>query len=208
MTPIRITSELLRAVRPQTPTDVAEKSAAALQRAFALYGITSRLQVAAALATVATECGFVPQEENLNYSAERLTQVWPSRFLTLASAAPFARNPQALANRVYGGRGGNGPEASGDGWRYRGRGFVQCTFRGNYRTYSPKGFNLENTPELLTQYGVSALNFCEYWTRRGVGKLADAGDLRRVRIAVNGGLIGYSEFLVYQARALKALGGA
>lgn len=200
-----ITPDLLRRIRPETPVQVAELAAAALGRAFTRYGLTSRAQLAAALATVATECGFAPIEENLNYSAGRLMQVWPSRFPTLAAAAPYAGNPQALANLVYANRLGNGGPASGDGWRYRGRGDVQCTGRANYRTYSPAPFDLERQPELLTQYGVSALNFCEYWTRRGCGRYADAGDLKRVRISVNGGLIGWAQFQLYHARALKAL---
>jgi putative chitinase len=87
------------------------------------------------LATAHHETGakFAPVEENLNYSAKRLTQVWPSRFPTLAAATPYANNPQKLANKVYGGRMGNvGPD---DGWRYRGRGFVQVTGKDNYSKY-------------------------------------------------------------------------
>lgn len=83
-----------------------------------------------------------PVSENLNYSAERIRQVWPSRFASVAAARPYARNPQKLANRVYGGRLGNGPEASGDGWRFRGRGYIQITGRENYRK-----FGVETTPD-------------------------------------------------------------
>lgn len=87
------------------------------------------------LATAHHETGarFAPVEENLNYSAKRLTQVWPTRFPTIAAAAPYANNPQKLANKVYGGRMGNtGPE---DGWRYRGRSLVQITGKDNYDKY-------------------------------------------------------------------------
>lgn len=74
-----------------------------------------------------------PITENLNYSAKRLTQVWPGRFPTLASAQPYANNPQKLANKVYGGRLGNtGPN---DGWLYRGRGLSQVTGKENYAKY-------------------------------------------------------------------------
>lgn len=96
------------------------------------------------LATAYHEVGssLQPISENLNYTAERIRQVWPSRFASVAAAQPYARNPQKLANRVYGGRLGNGPEASGDGWRFRGRGFVQITGRENYRR-----FGIEASPD-------------------------------------------------------------
>ncbi len=94
------------------------------------------------LATVFHETGATmqPVTENLNYSAERLTKVWPSRFPTVASAEPFARNPRKLANKVYGGRMGN--TAPDDGWRYRGRGLPQITGKENYTK-----FGLAKTPE-------------------------------------------------------------
>lgn len=94
------------------------------------------------LATTHHETGsrFAPVKENLNYSAKRLTQVWPTRFPTIAAATPFANNPEALANKVYGGRMGN--TAPGDGFRYLGRGFCQITGKDNYAKYG-----LADTPE-------------------------------------------------------------
>lgn len=80
-----------------------------------------------------TGARFAPVEENLNYSAKRLTQVWPSRFPSIAVAQPYANNPEKLANKVYGGRMGN--TEPDDGWRYRGRGFVQVTGKDNYAKY-------------------------------------------------------------------------
>lgn len=91
------------------------------------------------LATAHHETGarFAPVEENLNYSAKRLTQVWPSRFRTIAAATPYANNPQKLANKVYGGRMGN--TGTDDGWRYRGRSFTQLTGKDNYAKYGLAG---------------------------------------------------------------------
>lgn len=96
------------------------------------------------LATIAHETGqkMQPIEENLNYSAKRLTEVWPKRFPTLASAKPYASNPKALAGKVYGGRKELGNTQPGDGWRYRGRGLPQITGRANYAK-----FGIADTPD-------------------------------------------------------------
>ncbi|SFH27256.1 chitinase [Ensifer sp. OV372] len=102
------------------------------------------------LATVFHETGgtMQPVIENLNYSAARLTEVWPSRFPTIASAKPFARNPRKLANKVYGGRMGN--SAPDDGWLYRGRGLPQITGKDNYDK-----FGLAKTPEKAAEMGTA-----------------------------------------------------
>lgn len=116
-------------------------------------------QLAYVLATPYHEVGrdLDPKSENLNYTAKRLTAVWPARFKTAAAAAPYAHNPEALANKVYGGRFGNGPEASGDGWRYRGRGFVQITFRDNYkRLGDAMGIDLVGNPDLALNRIIAA----------------------------------------------------
>lgn len=107
--------------------------------------------IAYIMATAHHETGarFAPIEENLNYSAKRLVQVWPSRFPNLAAATPYANNPQKLANKVYGGRLGNtGPD---DGWRYRGRGMVQITGKDNYAKYG-----LADTPETAARNDIAA----------------------------------------------------
>ena len=103
------------------------------------------------LATAHHETGGAmrPVTENLNYSAQRLLEVFPTRF-SHADARRYARKREMIANRVYGGRLGNGDEASGDGWRYRGRGLVQITGRDNYRT-----FGLEKDPEAALDPGIS-----------------------------------------------------
>lgn len=92
--------------------------------------------LAYALATAHHETGrkMTPVLENLNYSADGLRKTFP-KYFSAADAAKYARKPEAIANRAYGSRMGNGPEASGDGWKYRGRGLVQITGRTNYATY-------------------------------------------------------------------------
>ncbi len=112
------------------------------------------------LATAYHETGGMmqPVNENLNYnSAARIREVWPKRFTSVAAAIPYVRNPQGLANRVYAGRLGNGPEASGDGWRYRGRALAQITGEDNYRKASKLvGVDLVADPEAANDAGVSA----------------------------------------------------
>lgn len=159
------------------------------------------------LAQLAHESGFMPIAENLNYSAKRLMQVWPNRFPTLSSAQRCAGNPEALGNTVYAGRLGNGGPESGDGYRYRGRGMIQLTGRANYRTYGPLvGFDLEGDPDLLLQYGVSALVAGAFWKARNLNRWADIDDVTSVTKLINGGLNGLQERVVYLQRAKKALG--
>src|SRR4029453_2056107 len=127
-----ITSEQLKKVVPKC-RDVPGWTAA-LNKAMDRFEINSIQRIAAFLAQLAHESGeFERLRESLNYSAERLTKVWPNRFPTVAAAEPFARNEQKLGNKVYANRLGNGDEASGDGFRYRGRGLIQLTGRANYR---------------------------------------------------------------------------
>lgn len=126
-------------------------------------------------------------EENLSYSAERLMAVWPSRFPTMAAAEPFARKPEALAEKVYGGRMGN--TLPGDGHRFRGRGLIQLTGRAGYRLVGDLlGQDLEGMPHLIEQprYAIEA---AVAWWEGSVpdGMLSDQVKLRR---RVNGGEIG------------------
>lgn len=125
--------------------------------------------------------------ENLNYSAERMLQVWPRRFRTLADALPYERNPEALANKVYGGRLGN--RDPGDGWRYRGRGLIMVTGRDNYaRLEQTCGLRLLANPDLLAQ-PLPALQASIAWWERGV-RDAVLHDVEAVTLAVNGGTVG------------------
>jgi putative chitinase len=202
-----ITTSLLLKIRPDQSPRKAEVAAEKLAWALPQYQIDTPLRVAHILAQLAHESGFMPISENLNYSAKRLMQVWPNRFPTLLSAQRCAGNPEALGNTVYAGRLGNGGPESGDGYRYRGRGMIQLTGRGNYRTYGPLvGFDLEGDPDLLLQYGVSALVAGAYWKARNLNRWADIDDVTSVTKLINGGLNGLQERVVYLQRAKKALG--
>jgi putative chitinase len=142
--------------------------------------------------------------ENLNYSAERLRAVWPSRFKTLEIAKRYARNPVALGNYVYGGRMGNGPASTGDGYRYRGRGPTMLTGRDNYREFEiALGIPLLANPDLAAGLEAGARIAARFWKTRGANELADIGDVVGITWKINGGTVGlaarkklYDEFCV------------
>ncbi|KQX18431.1 MULTISPECIES: glycoside hydrolase family 19 protein [unclassified Sphingomonas] len=154
------------------------------------YGVTdSRERMAWLFAETANETGGYQRfEENLNYSAEALVRTWPSRF-TAASAPAYARKPELIANKVYGGRMGN--DQPGDGWAYRGRGMLQLTGKANYLLFDKRlGIGLDTHPEIAAVPALSLLIACEFYRANGVVAKIDAGDLAGARRITNGGSIG------------------
>ena len=157
-------------------------------------------RVACFLATCAVESKFTKLVENMNYSAKRLSEVWPKRFKgedgkPNALALQIANKPEMIANTVYANRMGNGPGETGDGWRYRGRGFIPLTGKYNYKRYGEYlGIDLENNPELASKEDIAAEIAAEFWWRSDLNEAADVLDLIAIRRKVNGGLIGFNEF--------------
>ena len=156
-----------------------------------VYGILqNRLRLEHFLAQILHESGgFRVLVENLNYSALRMTQVWPSRFPTVESAQPYAHQPRLLANKVYGGRLGNvDPD---DGWRYCGRGLLQLTGRGSYKRVGERlGLDLVHDPDLVLQPTFALVVAGTVWSLALASVAADADHLARVTKAINGGQIG------------------
>lgn len=141
-------------------------------------------------------------EENLSYSAERLTAVWPKRFPNTDRARPYARNPEKLANYVYAGRMGN--SEPGDGWKYRGRGLIQITGRSNYELVQElTGMDVVTTPDLLTEPNAALLSALAWWGE----SLPEADDMsvEQVTRVVNGGLNGLDERKRLFERAMRVL---
>jgi putative chitinase len=178
------------------------------------FDVRTLHRVAAFLAQIAHESDeFRRVVENLNYTAKRLMQVWPKRFTSLAKARRYERQPKKLANYVYANRLGNGDEASGDGWRFRGRGLLQITGCGNYRaTAQALALPLEDNPELLEQPGVAALAAAHFWKSRGLNELADDRntdnddeDFVTISVIINGGRTGLESRKRYWARAKAVL---
>jgi len=146
--------------------------------------------------------GFTAFSENMNYSAARLMQVWPTRFTTAAQAAAYANAPERLANYVYAGRMGNGGPETGDGWRNRGGGLLQHTGAAEYAKLRERlGF----APDDVRDPAKSVIAACDYFARAGTLGYIDRGDFRGSRKSVNGGHIGVDEVATRRARSLKVL---
>ena len=164
----------------------------------AKFGINTPLRLAHFLAQCGHESGgFKATQENLNYSAKGLNGIFKKYFPTEASAAAYARNPQKIANKVYGGRMGNGLEASGEGYKFRGRGYIQLTGKENYTAFG-KAIGediLANPDKVASTYAL--LSAAWFFSKNGLHKMADGGATDAVVTSitkrVNGGTIGLAD---------------
>lgn len=199
-----ITPDKLRAFAPGC--DFATL-APALDAAAAEFAIDTPKRLAHWLGQLHHEsAGLTRLVENLNYSAERLVQVWPSRFPNLIAAQPYARSPEKLAERTYGGRLGN--TTAGDGFRFRGRGLIQTTGRANYAAAArATGLDLLNDPDLLMKPAGAARAAGVFWRDHRLNALADADKVEAITRAINGGLLGLDDRKAQVARA-KTIWGA
>lgn len=164
------------------------------------FEINTIRRAAAFIANMAHESGFIPgREEGLNYSALRLSQVWPGRFrlapgVPNARALKYARNPQALANYVYAGRMGNGDEASGDGWLFRGTGPMQLTGRSNHAAFAAAmGLNVEQELDYIRTLEGGVMSAGWYWEHNDVNRLADTPGVEDETQRINGGQTGVDD---------------
>ncbi|WP_457427886.1 glycoside hydrolase family 19 protein [Roseateles sp. P5_E7] len=163
--------------------------AEALSTAARHFSINTPVREAGWVSQCAHESGgFVDLEEDLYYTtAERVRAMWPRRVPSLGDAAQLLRKPQVLANRVYANRNGNGDEASGDGWTYRGRGLIQLTGRANYLA-AEAAINqpYKASPDLVTQPIHAAMTAGWYWAAAGCNTMADASNVEAMTKAING----------------------
>lgn len=174
---------------------------------FAKYGIDSPLLVAHVMAQISHECGAGHDVvENLNYTAGRMMQVWPSRFPTMASAAPYANNPRALANKVYNGRMGNAA-GSDDGWNFRGRGGSQTTGREGYlRVKRQTGLDVVTHPDFLTDPKYFLECAVSDFVNCGCLPYAKIDDILGVTKRLNGGTVGLDQRKKWLTKWKGALG--
>jgi putative chitinase len=191
--------------------ELAERWLPHVQGALARFGINTPMQVAAWIAQCAHEsAGFKTLTENLNYSADTMAVVWPTRFAVLGPdkkpvkvkgknqpnkfALALHRKPEMIANTVYANRMGNGNIESGEGWRYRGRGLKQLTGKFNHIQASKGlGVDLVANPDLLLEPQWAALSAAWFWNVNNCGPLADSGDFVALTKKINGGTIGLED---------------
>jgi putative chitinase len=177
-----------------------------LNQVFVKYEINTPKRQAAFIGQCSYESvNFTHLQENLNYSAQRLMQVWPSRFPYIIAAEPYAHNPEKLANFVYAGRMGNLED--GDGYTYRGRGLIQLTGREMYANCGNSlGVDLIDNPDLLLTPQYATLSAGWFWGKRGLNDLADSGDIETMTRRINGGTTGLDERIAKITKALQVLG--
>jgi putative chitinase len=172
------------------------------------YDINTPMRVAHFVAQCAHESGnFVFIKENLNYKAASLQKTFAKYFPTAELAAQYANRPEQIANRVYASRMGNGPEASGDGYRYCGRGLIQLTGRDNYAYFAGSiGITVEEASEYLATFEGAAQSACWFWEQNNLNRYADKNDCKGLTRAINGGEIGLLDRISHTEHALHVLG--
>ena len=178
-----------------------------LNATFARFGISSPNQQAAFIGQCGHECGnFKVLEENLNYRAETLMKLWAKRFPTLEVANQYAKNPKKIANKVYSSRMGNRDEASGDGYRFRGRGCIQLTGHANY-FHASQALEVDFVadPDLVATPQYAALTAGWFWSTHNCNALAEASDWLGLTRKINGGTIGIRERIQHTNEALAVI---
>lgn len=205
-----ITLELLQKIAPKTKAATLEKFVEPLTEVCAHYHISeSPERLAAFLAQIAHESGgFNFVQENLNYGAKGLMGTFKKYFPTEELAKQYERKPEKIANRVYSSRMGNGDEASGDGWKFRGRGLIQLTGKSNYsRLAKDLGVDLDECVKFLetTEGAVTSAGW--FWDNNNLNAICDKGDFVLLTKRINGGTIGLADRKHHYEIALEALKG-
>lgn len=179
-----VTRAQLLKLAPGARKDIVDAIINNWQYAVMVGGLSTPARVRPFFANICAECGGLTiLEENMNYSAQRMMQVWPSRFPTLKSAAPFVGHPQELANDVYGGRMGNAPAPSMDGWNYRGGGLLQATGKDEYLEVG-----YADNPDVLRKDPVAAFKSAvDLWHKQNLNQYADSNQVTKLRQVINGG---------------------
>jgi putative chitinase len=172
------------------------------------YSINTPERVAAFLAQCAHESGgFKFLKENLNYKAESLLKVFPKYFKTIDEARAYEKKPEKIANKIYGNRMGNGDEASGDGFRYCGRGLIQLTGKENYSWFAASlEIPVEEASEYLETFEGAVQSACWFWESNNLNQWADKGDILTLTKRINGGTIGLEDRIKHYNHAVHVLG--
>ena len=179
----------------------------ALEQLFPDYDINTPKRMAAFLAQCGHESGnFTAIKENLNYKAASLRKIFPKYFPDDAIATQYANKPnkqEAIANRIYANRMGNGDESSGDGFRFCGRGLIQLTGRSNYQAFADSlEMNINDLPEYLATFEGAAQSACWFWETNNLNRFADSGEIIGMTKVINGGYIGLEDRISNYEHAL------
>jgi len=201
-----LTLDQLKQLLPKNP--YVEHWHRALAQLLPDYEINTPQRIAAFIAQCAHESGnFMFLKENLNYRAESLMKVWPRHFPTLEIAKQYERKPEKIANRAYANRMGNGPEESGDGWKFAGKGLIQLTGRTNYTWFAASlEISVEEASEYLQTFEGAAQSACWFWENNNINRFADVGDIKGMTKAINGGFIGLEDREKHYQHALHVMG--
>jgi putative chitinase len=208
---MEITQQQLHEIIPNN--SYVEHWCEALNKILPDYEIDTPQRVAAFLAQCAHESGgFTALKENLNYRAETLRKVFPKYFPDDATAQQYASQPnkqELIANRVYANRMGNGDEASGDGFRYCGRGLIQLTGKQNYTRFAESiETPVDQIPEFLATFEGAIQSACWFWETNNLNQYADSGDIVTMTKRINGGTIGLADRQAHYNHALEVFGAA
>lgn len=206
---MNLTLQQLKQLLPKNP--YVEHWHHALEQLLPDYDINTPKRIAAFIAQCAHESGgFTAIKENLNYKAPTLRKLFSKYFPNDEIAAVYASKPnkqEAIANRIYASRMGNGDEKSGDGYRYCGRGLIQLTGKSNYQAFADSlEMNVEDVPEYLATFEGAAQSACWFWEANNLNRFADAGDIKGLTKAINGGYIGLEDRIKHYEHALHVLG--
>lgn len=175
------------------------------------YNINTPKRIAAFLSQCIHESGeFTILVENLNYTLPTLRKVFPKYFPNDNIALLYINKPnkqEAIANRVYANRMGNGDEASGDGFRYRGRGLIQITGKNNYQSFADSvESNINVIPDYLETFEGAVQSACWFWESNNLNRFADVGDIVGLSKAINGGLNGLDRRLTLYKKVSQIIG--
>jgi putative chitinase len=202
---MQITKEQLSQLIPKNP--YIDQWYEALSVLLPDYEINTPNRIAAFIAQCAHEsASFTALHENLNYRSETLSKVWPKKF-PASIAEQYAHKPESIANRAYASRMGNGDEASGDGWRYCGRGLIQLTGKDNYTAFADSiGITPEEVSDYVQTFEGAAQSACWFWESNNLNQYADSGDIETMTKRINGGTLGLEDRKKHYEHAKHILG--
>ena len=200
-----ITPEQLQVILPHNQN--IHTLCASLNDLLPKYEINTKNRIASFLAQCAVESvEFTVLQENLNYGPQSLMRTWPHYFLSVTTANQYAHQPEKIANHVYANRYGNGDEASGDGWKYRGRGAIQTTFHDNYKAFAVfLGLSIDQTVAYCETPVGAVESACFYWKMHKINDDCDVDNIESMTHKINVAELGLPQRRMYYEKAKSIL---